>query len=78
MPYSGFKWVEPNLERLGDFTQTSPIGRTYGVDISDPKELHNLHNDLPFLPENKIPPCSKVKKTNSNIRTQEKLSHTLP
>lgn len=62
MPYGGFKWVEPNLEGLNDFTETSPIGRIYEVDISYPKELHNLHNDLPFLPQNGIPKGSKVQK----------------
>jgi len=34
----------------------------YEVDKSYPKELHDKHNDLPFLPKNSIPPGSKVKK----------------
>jgi len=62
MPYGGFKWVEPSLDGLSDMTDTSPIGWIYEVDISYPKELHNLHNDLPFLPQNGIPVGSKVKK----------------
>ena len=51
MPYGGFKWVEPTLQGLDNFTDTSPIGRIYEVDISYPQELHNKHNDLPFLPQ---------------------------
>jgi len=62
MPHGGFKWVEPNLEGLDDFNETSPIGRIYEVDISYPKELYNLHNDLLFLPQNGIPKGSKVQK----------------
>jgi len=62
MPCGGFQWVEPTLDGLETLTDTSDIGRVYEVDISYPNHLHDQHNDLPFLPENKIPPGSKVKK----------------
>ena len=62
MPYGGFKWVEPKLEGLNDLNDTSPIGRIYEVDITYPKELHDQHDNLPFLPQNNIPAGSKVKK----------------
>uniref|UniRef100_A0A2S2N9T9 DNA-directed DNA polymerase n=1 Tax=Schizaphis graminum TaxID=13262 RepID=A0A2S2N9T9_SCHGA len=62
MPYGGFKWVKPSLDGLADLNATSPIGRIYDVDIAYPEELHDKHNDLPFLPQNSIPPGSKVRK----------------
>jgi hypothetical protein len=62
MPYGGFKWVKPSLNGLADLNATSPIGRFYEVDITYPKELHDKHNSLPFLPQNSIPPGSKVQK----------------
>lgn len=62
MPYSGFQWVEPTLTGLDELTDTSDIGRMYEVDISYPQHLHNKHNDLPFLPNNTIPPDSKIQK----------------
>lgn len=62
MPYGGFKWVEPTLNGLNDLDDTSSIGRVYEVDITYPQNLHDIHNDLPFLPQNSIPRGSKVKK----------------
>ncbi|XP_025196300.1 uncharacterized protein LOC112595357 [Melanaphis sacchari] len=62
MPYGGFKWVKPSLDGLADLNATSPIGRIYEVDIAYPEELHDKHNDLPFLPQNSIPSGSKVRK----------------
>ncbi|KAL4153040.1 hypothetical protein QTP88_000873 [Uroleucon formosanum] len=62
MPYGDFKWVKPSLDGLNDLTEDSPIGRVYEVDIVYPKKLHDRHNDLPFLPQNSIPPGSKVHK----------------
>jgi len=62
MPYGEFNWVEPNLDGLDGLTATSDKGRVYEVDISYPKELHDNHNDLPFLPQNSIPRGSKVQK----------------
>lgn len=62
MPHGGFQWVEPTLDGLEELTDTSSIGRVYEVDIEYPEHLHEDHNDLPFLPNNNIPPGSKVKK----------------
>ncbi|XP_050064936.1 uncharacterized protein LOC126553866 [Aphis gossypii] len=71
MPYGGFKWVEPKLEGLNDLNDTSPIGRIYEVDITYPKELHDKHNDLPFLPQNGIPAGSKVKKLMATLQSKK-------
>ncbi|KAF0768426.1 adhesive plaque matrix protein, partial [Aphis craccivora] len=71
MPHSGFKWVEPKLEGLNDLNDTSPIGRTYEVGITYPKELHDQHNDLSFLPQNSIPAGSKVKKLIATLQSKK-------
>jgi len=62
MPYGRFNCVEPTLTGLNDLDDTSPIGLVYEVDVSYPKELHDQHNDLPFLPQNSMPCESKVRK----------------
>jgi len=62
MPYGGFNWVEPTLNGLDDLDAASPIGRVYEVDVMYPRHLHNVHNDLPFLPQNSVPRGSKVRK----------------
>jgi len=72
MPYRGFKWVKPSLDGLTDLNATSPIGRIYEVDIAYLKELHDKHNDLPFLPQNSIPPGSKVRKLMATFEPKKK------
>ncbi|XP_025414873.1 uncharacterized protein LOC112686684 isoform X2 [Sipha flava] len=62
MSYGGFKWVESTLDGLETLTYTSEIDRIFEVDISYPKELHDMLNDIPFLLQNSIPPGSKNKK----------------
>lgn len=62
MPYGGFKWVEPTLDGLDDLTIHSETGRIFEVDIVYPRSLHDIHNDLPFLPNNTTPTGSKVQK----------------
>jgi len=71
MPFGGFKWVEPKLDGLNDLTDTSPIGRIYEVDIVYPKELHDAHNDLPFLPQNGKPSGSKVQKLMATLEQKK-------
>ena len=59
LPVNGFKWVEKSrLSRFNErfiknYNENSDIGYFLEVDIDYPKELFNLHKDLPFLPERK-------------------------
>ena len=50
-----FKWVEYISEFNGDFikrySDKSNEGYFIEVDVQHPENLHNLHNDLLFLPE---------------------------
>lgn len=71
MPFGEFKWVEPSLDGLNELTDTSPKGRVYEVDISYPQHLHDDHNDLPFLPQNSIPPGSKVQKLMATLNPKK-------
>lgn len=52
IPYSGFKWVEPDIINLDSLGECDEIGYILDVDIEYPPELHNSHNDLPLLAEN--------------------------
>ena len=46
---------------IKNYDNDSDIGFTLKVDIECPKELHDLHSDLPFLPERmKINKCNKL------------------
>jgi len=49
----------------------------YEVDISYQKDLHDKHNDLPFLPKNSIPPGSKVKKLMATLESKKNLCDSL-
>ena len=59
LPINGLKWVEKSrLSRFNErfiknYNENSDIGYFLEVDIDYPKELFNLHKDLPFLPERK-------------------------
>lgn len=72
MPYGGFTWVEPTIDGLNDLTDRSNEGRIYEVDISYPQNLHKQHADLPFLPENSIPPGSKNEKLMATFKPKTK------
>ena len=50
-----------NEDFIKNYDEDSNIGYILTVDIEYPKNLHDLHNDLPFLPERmKINKCSKL------------------
>ena len=72
LPVNDFKWVKQ--ERLSKFNEgydeNGNIGHFFGVDINYPKELFNLHKDLPFLPE--AEKVNKVGKLISDIEDKKK------
>lgn len=68
----GFRWVDATLDGLFELDEKASIGRMYEVDISYPRDLHDAHNDLPFLPENSIPPGSKIRKLMATFSKKER------
>ena len=55
LPVGGFKWVK-NVSRIDEefiknYDENGDIGHFLKVDLEYPKTLHDLHSDLPFLPE---------------------------
>ena len=74
LPVNGFKCVktlsEFNEIFIRNYDENSDKGYFLEVDIGYPKELFNLHKDLPFLPERKK--ANKVEKLISNIEDKEK------
>ena len=62
---NGFNWIE-DLSKIDEdfiknYDENSYKGYILEVDVEYPKNLHDLHNDLPFLPERmKIDKCSKL------------------
>ena len=52
-----FKWIEKlsklNGKFIKSYTENSDRGYFLEVDAEYPKNLFNLHRDLPFLPEKK-------------------------
>ena len=65
LPVNGFKWVK-NVSKIDEdfiknYVEDGDIGYFLEVDIEYPRELHDLHNDLPFSPEQmEINKCSKL------------------
>ena len=57
LPIKGFKWVEKSrltrfiVRFIKNFNENSDLGYFPEEDIDYPKELFNLHKELPFLPE---------------------------
>ena len=48
---NGFKWIDPKEFDLNKYTSNSLMGCVLEVDLEYPKELHELHNDYPLVPD---------------------------
>ena len=59
LPVNGFKWIEQkklskfNEDFIKNYDENGNIVYFLEADIDYPKELFNLHKDIPFLPESK-------------------------
>ena len=51
LPTSGFKWIDPKEFDLNKYTSNSSKGCVLEVDLEYPKELRELHNDYPLVPD---------------------------
>ena len=64
LPRNGFKWLDNdkiNKEFIKNYYENDKKGYILEVDVKYPKELHDLHSDLPFLPERmEINKCKKL------------------
>ena len=73
LPTGKFKWMMDDLEqftaeKIAELVKKDKRGYILEVDVDYPKELHKLHNELPFLPEKmKI---GKVEKLVPNLQEQ--------
>lgn len=75
LPEKNFQWLsedEINKIDIPSLSATSNEGYVFEVDLEYPEHLHDLHNDLPFCPENFKPPNSKCFKLIPNFRNKEK------
>ena len=64
LPINGFKWTDNdkiNEEFINNYNENDKKGYISEVDVEYPKKLHELHSDLPFLPERmEINKCNKL------------------
>ena len=55
LPVNNFEWIEDtsqfNKDFIKSYIEKSDEGYFLEVDVQYPEKLHELHNDLPFLPE---------------------------
>ena len=55
LPVNNFEWVKDTYQFSKDFikkyNEESDKGYFLEVDVPDLNKLHEIHNDLPFLPE---------------------------
>ena len=49
LPTGGFKWVEVKPGEISKLAKLKNKGYLLEVDVKYPKELHDFHNDLPFM-----------------------------
>ena len=71
---NGFKWIKDVTEIdekfIKNYDEDNDKGYILEADVQYPKKLHDLHNDLPFLPERME--NDKCKKLVCNLRNKKK------
>ena len=69
LPVNGFKWIDNNEtadpvineDFIKNHDENNDRGYIFEVDVKYPKKLHELHSDLPFLPERmEINKCKRL------------------
>ena len=74
LPVNDYKWVEETSQFNEDFikiyNEDSDVRYFIEADIQYPEKLHELHNDLSFLP--KRTKIEKIEKLVSNLHDKEK------
>ncbi|XP_046387447.1 uncharacterized protein LOC124157025 [Ischnura elegans] len=74
LPRGSFKWLSE--EEIREFnlniSDDNPKGYFLEVDLDYPDNIHETHSDLPFCPENKIPPTGKFRKLLTTLEPKEK------
>ena len=48
-PTGGFHWVDVHPDEINELAARSNRGYLLEVDVAYPRELHDYHNDLPFM-----------------------------
>ena len=74
LPVDGFKWTDHtiiNEEFIKNHNENNKKGYIFEVDIKYSKKLHDLHSDLPFLPERME--INKCKKLVCNLYNKKKI-----
>ncbi|XP_057302775.1 uncharacterized protein LOC130636942 [Hydractinia symbiolongicarpus] len=74
LPAHGFKWISNveiiNEKKIEKLVSDNKHGYLLEVDIDYPKELHDKHNELPFLPKRKM--IHRVEKLIPNLEHKRK------
>ena len=74
LPVYGFKWINDvtriDEQFIQNYDEDSDKEYIIEVEVTYPKKLHDLHSDLPFLPERMN--IDKCKKLVCNLRNKKK------
>ena len=74
LPTGGFKWVNDvsifTPDGIGRLAKRGSKGYMLEVDVKYPKELHDLHNDFPFMCEKMV--INKIEKLVPNLYDKKK------
>ena len=73
LPIKGFKWLD-DIERIDEefikeYNEINDKGYVIETDVDYPQELHDLHSDMPFLPERMV--INKTKKLVCNLHNKK-------